>query len=139
MSNVRASIGVSVLIGLTLSVLLMLMATAPAQAQTLTDCQAEITELKSLTVNATFLGKNAAKAEESLLLKLDNASTKLDEGKYQDAIDKLTDFKDTVSALDAGDKIDPDNDTNASDLIVGSDEAIACVRGLIDAQAPTAA
>ena len=138
-SNVRASIGVSVLIGLTLSVLLMLMATAPAQAQTLTDCQAEITDLKSLTVSATFLGKSAAKAEEGLLLKLDNASVKLDEGKYQDAIDKLTDFKNTVIALDAGGKIDPDNDINASDLGAGADEAIAYVQGLIDVQAPTAA
>src|ERR687894_476750 len=107
-SNVRASIGVSVLIGLTLSVLLMLMATAPAQAQTLTDCQAEITDLKSLTVSATFLGKSAAKAEEGLLLKLDNASV----------------------------KVDP---VDASDLEAGADKAIACVQGLIDAQAPTAA
>lgn len=138
-SNVRASIGGSSLIGLTLSVLLMLMATAPAQARTLTDCQAEITQLKSLTENATFLGKNAAKTEEGLLLKLDNARAKLDEGKYQDAIDKLTDFKNTVIALDAGGKIDPDNPTNASVLIAEADEAIACVQGLIDAQAPTAA
>ena len=138
-SNVRASIGVGLLVGLTLSVLLMLMATAPAQAQPLTDCQAEITDLKSLTVSATFLGKNAAKAEEGLLLKLDNASVKLDEGKYQDAIDKLTDFKNTVIALDAGGKIDPDNDINASDLGAGADEAIAYVQGLIDVQAPTAA
>src|SRR5919112_3799090 len=137
-SNVRASIGVSALIGLTLSVLLMLMATAPAQAQALTDCEAEITQLKSLTENATFLGKNAAKTEEGLLLKLDNASAKLDEGKYQDAIDKLTDFKNTVIALDAGGKIDPDNDINASDLEAGADKAISCVQSLIDAQAPTA-
>jgi hypothetical protein len=135
-SNVRASIGVSVLIGLTLSALLMLMATAPAQAQTLEEgCQAEITALRSETDNATtFLGKNAAKNEEGLLLKLDNANAKLGEGKYEDAIQKLTDFKNTVSALNAGGKIDPDD---ASDLIVGADAAIDCVVRL-QAQAPMA-
>jgi hypothetical protein len=137
-SNVRANIGVGLLLGLTLS-LLMWVSASPAQAETVTDCQAEITDLKSLTISATFLGKNAAKAEDGLLLKLDAASAKLDEGKYQDAIDKLTDFKNTVIALDAGGKIDPDNDINASDLEAGADEAISCVQSLIDAQAPTAA
>jgi hypothetical protein len=137
-SNVRASIGVSVLIGLTLSVLLMLMATAPAQAQTLTECQAKIADLRLETDNATFLGKNPAKAEEGLLLKLDNANEKLViEGKYQDAIDKLTDFKNTVIALNEGGKVDPDD---ATELIAGADEAITCVDGLrLQAQAPTAA
>jgi len=117
----------------------MWVSASPAQAETVTDCQAEITDLKSLTISATFFGKNAAKAEDGLLLKLDAASAKLDEGKYQDAIDKLTDFKNTVIALDAGGKIDPDNDINASDLEAGADEAISCVQSLIDAQAPTAA
>ena len=137
-SNVRASIGVGLLLGLTLS-LFMWVSASPAQAATVTDCQAEITDLKSLTVSATFLGKNATKAEDGLLLKLDAASAKVDEGKYQDAIDKLADFKNTVIALDAGGKIDPDNDINASDLEAGADKAIACVQELIDAQAPTAA
>jgi hypothetical protein len=137
-SNVRASIGVGLLLGFTLS-LLMWVSASPAQAETVTDCQAEITDLKSLTVSATFLGKNVAKTEEGLLLKLDAPSAKLDEGKYQDAIDKLTDFQNTVIALDAGGKIDPDNDINASDLEAGADEAISCVQGLIDVQAPTAA
>jgi hypothetical protein len=138
-SNVRASIGVGLLLGLTLSLLMWGLSASPAQAATVTDCQAEITDLKSLTISATFFGKNAAKAEDGLLLKLDAASAKLDEGKYQDAIDKLTDFKNTVIALDAGGKIDPDNDINASDLEAGADEAISCVQSLIDAQAPTAA
>jgi hypothetical protein len=41
-SNVRVGLGVTLLLGLTLSALLMLMATAPAQAQT---CQTEIDKL----------------------------------------------------------------------------------------------
>jgi hypothetical protein len=135
-SNVRVSVGVSALIGLTLSVLLMLMATAPAQAQTVEDvnkCQAEIAALWLETKNVPFLGKNAAKANEALLLKLDNAAAKLGEGKYLDAIDKLMDFKNTVSALGAG-KINPDD---ASKLIAGADEAIICVSDLQE-QTPTA-
>jgi hypothetical protein len=139
-SNVRASMGVGVLVGLTLSVLLMLTATAPAQAHTLTDCQAEINQLKSLTDDATFLGKKATTAEDNLLFKLDEANEKLEKGKYQDAIDKLTDFKTTVIARNEGGKIDPNNTTsNASVLIAEADEAITCVEGLQQAQATTAA
>ena len=136
MSNVRGDIGVGLLVGLTLSVLLMLMATAPAQAETLTDCQAEIAALKLETENATtFLGKNAVKDEAGLLLKLDNANAKLVEGKYADASQKLTDFRNTVIALDVGGKVDP---VDASELIAGANEAIAYVEGL-GAQALTAA
>ena len=136
MSNVRATLGISVFLGLTLSVLLMLMATAPAQAQTLGECQAEIAALRLETENATtFLGKNAAKDEAGLLLKLDNANAKLVEGKYADAGQKLTDFRSSVIALDAGGKVDP---VDASELIAGANEAIVCVEGL-GAQAPTAA
>lgn len=135
-SNVRGNIGVGLLVGLTLSVLLMLMATAPAQAETLTDCQAEIAALKLETENATtFLGKNAVKDEAGLLLKLDNANAKLVEGKYADAGQKLTDFRSSVIALDAGGKVDP---VDASELIAGANEAIVCVEGL-GAQAPIAA
>ena len=53
MSNVRVGLGVTLLLGLTLSALLMLMATAPAQAQT---CQTEIDELVTATEGATFTG-----------------------------------------------------------------------------------
>src|SRR5918993_1531239 len=121
-SNVRGDIGVGLLVRLTLSVLLMLMATAPAQAETLTDCQAEIAALKLETENATtFLGKNAVKDEAGLLLKLDNANAKLVEGRYADAGQKLTDFRNTVIALDVGGKVDP---VDASELIAGADEAI---------------
>jgi hypothetical protein len=94
-------------------------------------------QLKSLTDDATFLGKKATTAEANLLFKLDEANDKLVEGKYQDAIDKLTDFQNTVIALDEGDKIDPDD---ASELIAAAEEAKDCVDGLrLQAQATTAA
>jgi hypothetical protein len=77
-SNVRVGLGVTLLLGLTLSALLMLMATAPAQAQT---CQTEIDELVTATEGATFTGNNPVKDELGLLGKLDSASEKLEQGK----------------------------------------------------------
>ena len=136
MSNVRASIGVSALIGLTLSALLMLMSTAPAQAQTLVECQAEIAALKGQTANATFNGQNAAKDEASLIGKLDSASVKLERGKYDDALANLQSFRAKVDTLDQQGKI---VDKDALELKNGADKAIACVQGLIDAQATSAA
>jgi hypothetical protein len=136
-SNVRASIGVGLLVGLTLS-LLMWASASPAQAETVTDCQAKIDVLRGQTENATtFLGKNAADDEAGLLLKLDNASAKLTEGKNADAIQKLTNFRDTVAGLNTQGKIKIDPD-DANILISGANDAIACITAL-DTQTPTAA
>src|SRR5919112_4010175 len=122
-SNVRASIGVGLLLGLTLS-LLMWVSASPAQAETLTDCQAKIDVLKSQTQSAHFFGQNAEKNRLGLLTKLDNASVKLTEGKNADAIQKLTNFRDTVAALNTQGKINPDD---ANTLITGANNAIACI------------
>jgi hypothetical protein len=108
---------------------------SPAQAETTGACQAEIAEVRGQTENATFLGKNAAQTEEGLLLKLDNASAKLAEGKNADAIQKLTNFRDTVAALNTQGKINPDD---ANTLIIGANGAIACITAL-ETQTPTAA
>jgi hypothetical protein len=134
-SNVRASIGVGLLLGLTLSLLMWGLSASPAQAETTGACQAEIAEVRGQTENATFLGKNAAQTEEGLLLKLDNASAKLAEGKNADAIQKLTNFRDTVAALNTQGKINPDD---ANTLIGGANDAIACI-GTPETQTPTAA
>jgi hypothetical protein len=123
-SNVRASIGVGLLLGLTLS-LLMWVSASPAQAETVADCQAKIATLKVQTQQATFFGQNAEKNETGLVTKLDNASAKLAEGKNADAIQKLTNFRDTVAALNTQGKINPDD---ANILISGANDAInSCV------------
>jgi hypothetical protein len=67
--------------------------------------------------------------------KLDDASAKLAEGKNADAIQKLTNFRDTVDALNTQGKIDPDD---ANTLISGANDAIACIMAL-ETQTPTAA
>jgi hypothetical protein len=133
-SNVRARVGVGLLLGLTLS-LQMWVSAPPAQAETVTDCQAKIDVLRGQTENATFIGQNAAKNEAGLLAKLDNASDKLAEGKNADAIQKLTNFRDTVAALNAQGKINLDD---ANTLIIGANDAIACITA-VDTQTPTAA
>ena len=132
-SSVRASIGASVLVGLTLSALLMLMATVPAQAQTLEDCQAKIAELRDATVAAqTFTNDND---QAGLIGKLDSASTKLSQGKTQDALAILTSVRDKVSTLVAQGKLDQ---ADADVLLPEINEAIGCVE-VLQAQAPTAA
>ena len=135
MSNVRANIGVGLLLGLTLSLLMWGLSASPAQAETLTDCQAKIDVLRGQTENATFFGQNAEKNRAGLLTKLDNASAKLAEGKNADAIQKRTNFRDTVAALNAQGKIDP---ADANTLILGANDAIACITAL-QTQTPTAA
>src|SRR5919112_4229895 len=134
-SNVRASIGVGLLLGLTLSLLMWGLSASPAQAETDTVCQARIDVLRGQTENATFFGQNAEKNRTGLLSKLDNASAKLAEGKNADAIQKLTNFRDTVTALNTQGKINPDD---ANTLISGANDAIDCITAL-QTQTPTAA
>ena len=134
MSNVRASLGVGLLLALTLS-LLMWVSASPAQAETVADCQARIATLKIQTQQATFFGQNAEKNRAGLFNKLTNASDKLDAGKNQDAIQKLTDFKTTVNSLAGGGKIAPGD---AQTLVSGADDAMTCITAL-QTQTPIAA
>ena len=135
MSRVRTGVEMGILLGLVLSALLWV-AAQPAHAQTVDECQAEIAELKVQTQNTTFIGQSAAKDQAGLIGKRDSASAKLGQGKFQDALANLQSFRAKVVALDQQGKI---ADEDASTLIAGADEAIACVQGLIDAQATSTA
>lgn len=136
MSMVRTGVDVSILLGLVLSALLWFTA-QPAQAEIGRECQTEIAALRAQTQNVTFIGQNAAKDQAGLVGKLDSASAKLSKGKFQDALANLESFRTRVVAPEQQGKISP---ADASALIAGADETIACVQGLIDAQAaPTAA
>ena len=133
MSTARTGAGIGILLGVLMSLLLWV-AAEPAQAVDV--CQTDIAAMKVQTQNATFIGQNAAKDQAGLIGKLDSASAKLGQGKFQDALANLQSFRARVVALDQQGKIDHED---ALLLIAGADEAIACVQGLIDAQAPTAA
>jgi hypothetical protein len=135
MSTVRTGVGMSILLGLVLSALLWV-AAQPAHAQTVDECQADIAALRVQTQNATFIGQNAAKDQAGLIGKLDSTSAKLSQGKFQDALANLQSFRAKVVALDQQGKIAHED---ALALTAGAEEAIACMQGLVDAQAAPAA
>ena len=136
MSTVRTGVGAGILLGLAMSVLLWAWAASPAHAQTVDECQADIAALKVQTQNATFTGQNAAKDRAGLIGKLDSASAKLNQGKFQDALANLQSFRAKVVALDQQGKI---VHQDAENLVAGADDAIACVQDLTDAQSAAAA
>ena len=120
--RVMRVIGVAALLAATAVVL-----AAAAPAATVADCQQSITTLTAQTAATTFFGSHAATDQANLIGKLTAASTKLDQSKLADAIQKLTDFRTKVVALQATGKIDP---AGASTLIAGADAAIACIASL---------
>ena len=80
----------------------------PASATTVEDCQAQLGALRAaVEVEPSFV--NPVKDRTGLLGKLDAAAAKLAEGKNADAIQKLTNFQDTLRALadQPKPKIDP--------------------------------
>jgi hypothetical protein len=135
MSTIRTGVGMGILLGIALSMLLWV-AAQPAHAKTIDECQADIAALRAQTLSTTFAGQNAAKDQAGLVGKLDSARVKLSQGKFQDALANLQSFRSKVVTLEQQGKI---SSTDASALIAGADEAIACVQGLIEAQAAPAA
>lgn len=101
--------------------------TGVASAESVDDCQAKIATLRTATEEATFIGQNREKDRAGLVGKLDSASAKLAHGKFGDAIQALTQFRDKVIALKAQRKI-ASSDANA--LIAGANDAIACIQAL---------
>jgi len=101
-----------------------------ARAETISDCQVLIDQTSSDLAEVTLGGNNPEQTRASLQSKLTGASTKLDEGKYQDAIDKLVDFRRSVEKLAAAPKpkISPED---AALLITDANNAIACIQSLI--------
>jgi hypothetical protein len=130
-STRRTGVGIGILLGIVLSALLWV-AVQPAHAQTVDECQADIAELRTQTLSTSFIGQNAAKDQSGLVGKLDSASAKLSQGKFQDALANLQSFRARVVTLEQQGKISP---ADATALIAGADEAIACVQDLIEAQA----
>ena len=101
-----------------------------ARAETITDCQALINQTSTDLDEVTIGGNNPEQTRISLQSKLVGASTKLDEGKNQDAIDKLVDFRTSVEKLVSASKpkISPED---AALLITDANNAMACIQSLI--------
>lgn len=113
---------------------LALFVAAPlAHATTVTEVQAMIASLKAKTTNVVFSGKSADRDRTNLLDKLNEASLKVDQAKFCDAVAKLNDFKTKINQLIAAGKInqDPAAGTTGQELLNDADAAIA---GLNDLQ-----
>jgi hypothetical protein len=112
---------------------LALFVAAPlAHATTVTEIQAMLTNLKAKTTSVVITGKAAEKDRAGLLDKLNEASLKVDQAKFCDAIAKLNDFKARVNALIAAGKInqDPALGTTGQELIADADATIAALNEL---------
>jgi hypothetical protein len=98
---------------------------------TVGECQAEIAQGRALltdTTNSNYVDSfTNEKDRAGLIGKLDSASTKLSQGKSQDALANLTSVRDKVDALVAQGKLDR---ADADVLLVWINEAIGCVEEL---------
>jgi hypothetical protein len=108
---------------------LALFVAAPlAHATTVTEVQAMIASLKAKTTNVIITGKAAeTKDRPGLLDKLNEASLKVDQAKFCDAIAKLNDFKTRVNHLISVGRInqDPTAGTTGQELLNDADAIIA--------------
>ena len=112
--------------------LTMVVAAPLAQATTVTEVQAMITALKAKTESVIITGKSAEKDRTGLLDKLNEATLKVDQAKFCDAILKLNDFKNKVNALIVAGKInqDPALGTTGQELLTDANAIIAALNEL---------
>ena len=112
--------------------LAMFVAAPMASATTVSEVQAMIASLKTKTETVVITSKQADKERASLLGKLNEASLKVDQAKFCDAIQKLNNFKTSVNALIAAGKInqDPALGTTGTELLADADATIAALNEL---------
>jgi 4-hydroxy-3-methylbut-2-enyl diphosphate reductase IspH len=110
----------------------MLVAAPMAQATTVTEVQAMIASLKTKTETVAITGKQADKERAGLLGKLNEASLKVDQAKFCDAIQKLNNFKTSVNALITAGRINQDSTlgTTGTELLADADSIIAALNEL---------
>lgn len=109
------------------SVLMFGFITSAVFAQSISECQALITALRVDTLDTAqvqITGKNADKDRAGLGSKLTEASIKLDQAKFCDAIAKLNDYKSRVQELVAAGRLTFEA---GEGLSADADRAIACV------------
>ena len=101
-----------------------------AHAQTVSECQGLINQTRAdLAGIQSIGGKDPVQTRADLDAKLVAASSKLDEGKFLDAIAKLVDFRTSVENLAAAPK-PKISQADAQLLITDANNAIACIQSL---------
>jgi hypothetical protein len=122
---------VSALAILFITLAMTIVTSVPAQAATLEECQLSITNTQTALANVEIGGNNSAQTRASLESKLTGASTKLDEGKFEDALTKLIDVRMSVEKLASAPKPKISQE-DANLLISDVNAAISCVQALIE-------
>ena len=113
--------------------LAMFVAAPLVHATTVTEVQAMLASLTAKTTNVVITGKSAeTKDRPGLLEKNTEATLKVDQAKFCDAIVKLNDFKVKVNALIAAGKInqDPTVGTTGQELLNDADATIIAINEL---------
>lgn len=112
--------------------LAMFVAAPLVHATTVTEVQAMITALRTKTETVIITGKSGDKDRAGLLGKLDEASLKVDQAKFCDAVVKVNDFKVKVNALIAAGRInqDPALGTTGQELLNDADAIIKALNEL---------
>ena len=115
-----------------LMVLALFVAAPAAFATTVSEVQAMIGALKTKTEGVVITGKSAEKDLNGLLGKLNEASLKVNQAKFCDAIQKLNDFKVKVNQLIAAGRInqDPAAGTTGQELLNDADATIKALNEL---------
>jgi len=103
----------------------MLLVARPASAD-ITTCHQLIASLRLATQGVTISDKDRA----GLLSKLDGADVKINQAKFCEALQKLTQFRDTINSLLNAPKPKISQD-DANTLLTGVNDVIACVQDLI--------
>ena len=101
MPSVRSGMSIAILLMLILASLLLVLSSSKSYAQT--TCQTELGALQSAIGSATFTNQ---KDQVNLIAKLDAAEDKLEQGKTDDAVAKITNIRSAVEKLAAGGKVD---------------------------------
>lgn len=113
---------------LALAVLSLVLSAGAASASHFTGmCATELNAVEQAITDAVYLGNRADSNESNLLVKLEAAAAKLAQEKPADAIDKLQDISDKVTAWANAPKAKIEDATGINDAVA---DAIACVAGL---------
>ena len=110
---------------------LLLLAASPASATTITECHAAINAARGDLAGVVIGGNNPDQTRASLDSKLNTADLKLEQGKFADALQALTQFRDKVLSLQTQKKILDGAITTVADLVKAANDAVTCVNNLI--------
>lgn len=104
-----------------------------ASATTIGECDSLINVVDGQLAGTEINSRNADKVRAKLEAKLDNASIKLNQAKFADSIQKLTDFSYTIQDMAVANMkgVSKVSAEDAAVLVQSSNEASACVGELM--------